>query len=207
MLPKARRERLTACELPDETLVYDHDRRKGHCLNATAALVWRHCDGSTSLDEMARRVAAGSGAISVTAAAEVVGLALEQLGRRHLLEQAPAPLPPERRIGRRDALRALAYVVALPLVMTVATKAAAQTISVAPDDPPPSPPSRPVNVNVGLDVNVNVGSGGIRTPAPVPAGPCRTKGQSCIAAASGQQGTCCRGLTCTGVSQGAGVCA
>src|SRR5262249_41563684 len=149
-----------------------------HCLNATAALVWRHCDGLTSLDELARHVANESGAVSVTAAAEVVSLALEQLGRRHLLEQAPDPLPPERRIGRRDALRRLAYVVALPLVLTVATKAAAQTIS---QDPPP-PPRPSVNVNVGLDVNVNTGSGSgrPRTAAEVRNGPCRTKGQSCI---------------------------
>jgi len=201
MFPKARQERLTTCVLPDETLVYDHERQKGHCLNATAAMVWRHCDGGTSLDELARHVAAEHGAISVMAAAEVVGLALEQLGRRHLLEQAPALMPLERRIGRRDALRRLAYVVSLPLVMTVATKAAAQSISGVPEDPPPPPPTTPTP-----PINVNVASGGSRTPASPPP-PCRTKGQSCIAVVSGQQGTCCAGLRCTGVLQNAGVCA
>jgi hypothetical protein len=190
--------------LPDETLVFDHDRQKGHCLNATSALVWRGCDGRTSLDVLARRLA-DSEAIPVAEAAEVVGLALEQLGRRGLLEQAPAPMPVERRIVRRDALKNLAFVVAMPLILTIATKAAADTLS-DPADPPPKPP---INVNLNVDVNINTGSGSGRptTAAQVRPGPCRTKGQSCISSVSGQQGTCCRGLTCTGVSNNAGVCA
>jgi hypothetical protein len=210
LYPRARRAGLTTCELPDETLVFDHERQKGHCLNATSALVWRLCDGRTSLDELARRVAAESSSpITAEAAAEVVGLALEQLGRRHLLEQAPEPLPPSRRVSRRDALRRLAFVVSLPLVLTVATKAAAQTISneeTADPPPPPKPVVVPVTVSIDPTININAGSSRPKTAVAVPAGPCRTKGQSCIAAAPNQQGTCCRGLTCTGLSQNAGVC-
>ena len=131
MLPKARQERLTTQVLPDETLVYDHERHKAHCLNVTAALVWRHCDGHTSLDELARRVAAevrrdagqgGGGGRPRTSSNWVGGTCWRR------------PWPRCRRngrIGRRDALKSLAFVVALLLVMTVATKAAeAQTMSV-----------------------------------------------------------------------------
>ena len=57
MLPQARKYQLTIRHLPDETLVYDRERHKAHCLNATAALIWRHCDGQTSTDELARLVA------------------------------------------------------------------------------------------------------------------------------------------------------
>ena len=47
-LPRMREQGLITDELPDEILVYDLDRHKAHCLNRTAALVWRQCDGKTS---------------------------------------------------------------------------------------------------------------------------------------------------------------
>jgi hypothetical protein len=201
MLPRARREHLTVHELPDETLVYDRERHKGHCLNAMTALIWGNCDGKTSVDDLVRIVARDTG---IDPAAELVSLALEQLGRRNLLEESPPPLSPAERISRRVALKKLAVAAAvLPLIMSVATKTAAQSLSGGDSDPPPSPPPPPaVNVNVSANVNVNVGSPGNRQSQP----PCRSKGQSCVASASGQQGTCCGGLLCNGVSQNAGVC-
>ena len=52
-LPEARREDIVVQELPDETLVYDLKRHKALCLNRAAGLVWKHCDGRTSVAEMA----------------------------------------------------------------------------------------------------------------------------------------------------------
>jgi hypothetical protein len=199
MFPRARRDNLTVRELPDETLVYDQQRHKAHCLNRTAALVWRHCDGNTSIDELARIVA---GEMGIDQANAVVALALEQLGRRHLLDEAP-PLSLDR-VSRRDALKKLALAVAsLPLVMTVATKAAAQTIS-----DPPAESSASSDSSLVIQPVINIVQQQAPRQAPqAPQGPCRTKGQSCLAAASGQQGTCCPGLKCGNVFQGAGVCA
>jgi Coenzyme PQQ synthesis protein D (PqqD) len=193
--PLARTDGLTIRELPDETLVYDHDRHKAHCLNATARAVWRHCDGRTPVDELVGIVAVETG-ISSASAFAVVGLALEQLARRHLLEAAPEPAAD--RVSRREALKKLAVGAALlPLIMTVATKTAAQTLS-ALDDPAPATP-----VQVDVTIPVNTGGGASKPPT---AAPCRSRGQSCVAAASGQRGTCCAGLTCTGVAMNAGVC-
>ena len=48
-LPTARQERLVIQELPDEVLIYDLDRDKAHCLNQTAAFVWKQCDGRTTV--------------------------------------------------------------------------------------------------------------------------------------------------------------
>ena len=209
MFPRARKHQLTIRELADETLVYDRERHKAHCLNATAAFVWRHCDGNTSADELARLLGDKTGAVRP---AEVVGLALEQLGRRHLLDEAPQPLPPAAHVSRREALKLLVRAaVALPIILTITTRAAAQAAS----DPPAAPaPSSPTNVNVSVPVNVSLSAGKTNTGTPAPAPkvaqppptPCRTRGQSCLAATSGQVGTCCAGLTCTGVLQGAGVC-
>ena len=63
---------------------------------------------------------------------EVVRLALEQLARRHLLDEAPPPLSPSERISRRRVCEQLARAAAtLPIMLTVATPAAAQSVSVS----------------------------------------------------------------------------
>jgi len=54
MKPRARKDDLLIQDLPEETLVYDVVRHRAHCLNRTAALVWRHCDGKTSVEKLAR---------------------------------------------------------------------------------------------------------------------------------------------------------
>jgi hypothetical protein len=201
VFPTARKDDLTVRELPHETLVYDRLRHRAHCLNATAALVWHYCDGTRSVDELAR---------IVRLELAVVTLALEQLARRHLLDETPPPLPPAERLSRRDALKKLAVTAAvLPLVLTVTPRVAAQTLSPTPgsetstSDPPANPQ---VQVSINPTIVVQQGGGGGRTSAQPQSTPCRTKGQSCVAASSGQQGTCCPGLRCNGVFQNAGVC-
>ncbi len=117
MQPKARQEKLTVRDLPDETLVFDHARNKAHCLNRIVALVWQHCDGKTSVADLARML---NEKLSIPAEESVVGLALEQLGSRHLLEQTVEPLAGFARLTRRDVLKKLALAaVAMPLVMTI----------------------------------------------------------------------------------------
>src|SRR5262249_40376313 len=155
-------------------------RHKAHCLNATAALVWRSCDGRTSVADLAQIVLREIGAADAVA---VVTLALEQLANRHLLDLAPARLPSEARLSRRDALsRPAATAVVLPLVLTVTPRLAAQTMS---ESGSKSESSSETPVQVVLQPTVVIQG---KTAAPkTPAIPCRTKGQSCVAAASGQQ--------------------
>ena len=94
-LPQARTDHLVVRELPEETLVYDLERNKAHCLNRTVALVWRLCDGTRSpaaLCEVAKEK------LRLQDAEALVHLALEQLGRRNLLAEASAPAAPGRAI-------------------------------------------------------------------------------------------------------------
>ena len=56
LAPRRRQDRLVVRELGDELLVYDLDRHRACCLNASAALVWRHCDGHTPVTEIAKRL-------------------------------------------------------------------------------------------------------------------------------------------------------
>lgn len=121
LLPTARREGLIVRELPDETLIYDQQTGRGHCLNGIAAFVWKQCDGATTVAALAQAMRRELGIKQAPAALQ---LALEQLGRRKLLlEPAPA-LSPSARLARRAVLKSLAAVAAIPLVLTVAANPA-----------------------------------------------------------------------------------
>lgn len=129
MLPKARKDKLTVRELADETLVYDLERSKAHCLNRTAATVWQHCNGRTTLADLDRVLQAE---LEIDDARPLVRLALEQLSRRHLLEQPVASASEATRRSRRDLLKKLvAAAVVLPAVMTIAAPKASAAASVS----------------------------------------------------------------------------
>jgi Cys-rich repeat protein len=124
MRPVARKDNLTIREMPDETLVYDLERHKLHCLNRTSALVWRHCDGLHDPDSLAAMLTDTFG-LEPEQARAAARLALEQLGRRGLLLESVAPPTEKERLTRRSALRrlAVAAAAALPVVMSLGSRA------------------------------------------------------------------------------------
>ena len=103
-LPRMRKENLIVDELPDEVLVYDLDRHKAHCLNQTAALVWKRCDGRSTPRAIARRL---QSELDQPFGEDLVWLALRQLNKIHLLEGSlclPAHLAG---MSRREMVRAM----------------------------------------------------------------------------------------------------
>src|SRR6266480_2691170 len=82
-LPLARKESLIVRELPDETLVYDQELDKAHCLNRSAALVWKHCDGRKTIREIGQAL---ERELNTTIDDRVIWLALDQLGKSDLLQ-------------------------------------------------------------------------------------------------------------------------
>ena len=133
--PKARKEKLIVRELADELLVYDKKRHEAHCLNRTAAVIWRHCDGHTSIAEIGRCLADEMGE-SGSVDERLVWHALHQFRRDHLLEEsndiAPRMLTSVKAgVNRRQAIRALGLtaVVALPVVTSLVAPTPAQAIS------------------------------------------------------------------------------
>jgi hypothetical protein len=116
-------------DLGDETLVYDVERHQAHCLNRTAALVFRHVDGRRSVADIAAALSVPGGG---AAGEDVVRLALRQLAEARLVEEAATePAPSLASPGRREALRRvgvgaalLAPVVTSLLVPTPAEAAA-----------------------------------------------------------------------------------
>ena len=116
MLPRRREKDLIVRPLGDETLVYDLARDKAHCLNATAAAVWQHCDGRTSVPQLAgvlRREC------RIAADDDVVWLALRQWQKARLLEERLPPTPDSPRTSRRELIRRLGVAAAVPMVMTI----------------------------------------------------------------------------------------
>src|SRR6266849_7499417 len=102
--PLARKEGLVIQELPDEVLVYDLERDRAHCLNETAAFVWQRCDSRNSTAQIALTL---GNQFNCEVDERIVWLALDQLGRNHLLEGQPPPPPFMVSMNRRTMMRAL----------------------------------------------------------------------------------------------------
>jgi hypothetical protein len=103
-------------EVRGEVLVYDLERHRAHCLNAAAAVVFRHCDGTRSVAQLAGVLARELGA---DAATERVWLALDALDRAQLLLHAGTRSPGAGRLSRRELVRRLGVAAALPIVTSV----------------------------------------------------------------------------------------
>lgn len=134
-LPTMRKNGLVIDDLPDEVLVYDLDRHQAHCLNRSAALVWRACDGDSSAAEIAHRLTAE---LDAPFTEDLVLIALSQLEKLHLLEQHAAPLVHFAALSRRQMVRrlGLAAAVAVPLVTSiVAPQAVEAATCTAPGQP------------------------------------------------------------------------
>lgn len=120
--PLARQASLIVKELPDETLVYDLETDKAHCLNATAARVWKSCDGRTSLKEIARRLGAK---LDSPVNEDFVWLALDQLEKFKLLEKAPAKPAHLSGMTRRQMVTRLGIAaLALPAIVSIVSPTA-----------------------------------------------------------------------------------
>jgi hypothetical protein len=127
MLPLARRNKLIIRELPDEVLIYDSERDKAHCLNQASALVWKHCDGKTSIEKL-RMLLQRQFATPIEE--DVVWLALDQLRRFHLLEEEERRTILPMTVTRRDLVRKyLPAALALPVIMSISSPVAAQVAS------------------------------------------------------------------------------
>lgn len=131
-VPRARTEGLVIQELPDEVLVYDRNRDKAHCLNQTAALVWKYCDGKTTVPAIAKKIEQDLNTDSVDE--KLVWYALDQLGKDHLLEDNVVPASLMAGLSRREMVRVLglAAVVAVPVVTSIVAPTPAQAATCLP---------------------------------------------------------------------------
>jgi hypothetical protein len=117
MKPEMRRSGLLLRELVDELVVYDSAQHRAHCLNRTAALVFRNADGTRTLDALAHLVDPTGGPEAETA----MRLALEQLASAGLLEGELPVAPALSGMTRREVARrvGIAAAILLPAVATI----------------------------------------------------------------------------------------
>lgn len=113
LTPNARKEGLVIQEMPEEVLVYDLETNKAHCLNRTAASVWKACDGASSVAQIKTKL---EKEFRTSIPEDFVLLALEQLSKDKLLEKEI-----ETKISgmsRREVIKKIGFVTmaALPVV-------------------------------------------------------------------------------------------
>jgi hypothetical protein len=114
--PVARQKDLVIQEMHDEVLVYDMSTNKAHCLNTSAAFVWKACNGQNSVSDIVSQFES-NGKGNVTE--DFVWLAIDQLQENSLLENEIAP----RFAGqsRRQVIKkiGLASMVAVPVIASL----------------------------------------------------------------------------------------
>jgi Coenzyme PQQ synthesis protein D (PqqD) len=128
-LPRKREHRLIIDELPDEVLVYDLDCHRAHCLNQTAALVWKQCDGRSTSAQIGDRLTKTLGRPFPE---DLVCLALNQLEKRQLLEHSARVRSQFGAVSRRQMIRRLGFAgIALPLITSIIAPTPAQASTCA----------------------------------------------------------------------------
>ena len=130
LIPAARTADLIVQEADGETLIYDLKSHKAHCLNHTAALVWKYCDGRYTIAQVAQSLEEESGA---QVQQDVVWLAVEQFEGLKLLLEPVGRVSGGARISRRELARrlGLATVIALPFIASINAPAAIQAATCA----------------------------------------------------------------------------
>ena len=124
--PLARKEGLLIERLPDEVLVYDLDRKKAHCLNGSAALIWNHCDGKTSVEGI-RRILEQDAQGKING--DVVWLGLDQLYEARLIDTKLVKPGARGRLSRRELVKRIGVAVSIPLVASVLAPTASAAVS------------------------------------------------------------------------------
>ena len=116
-IPLARKESLIVKELDGETLIYDMERDKAHCLNSTAALVWKNCDGQRTVSQLHELIEKDAGS---PVPEEIVWLALDQLENFKLLAETPAKPFQLTGMSRRSLVKRIGFAaLALPVIISI----------------------------------------------------------------------------------------
>lgn len=130
--PKARSNNLLVEEVAGELLVFDTSSNRAHCLNESAAAIWRHCDGTRSAKALASHLFPK---LAADDAERLVTVGVARLRKRQLMEDSASELAVD--LSRRELLKKVAIIataagVAAPLVSTVLAPSSAYALSCIP---------------------------------------------------------------------------
>jgi hypothetical protein len=119
--PKAREDGLLVEPMDEELLVFDDERARAHSLNATAARVWRACDGKRDIYALQVECALDE---------DTLQLALERLRTSRLLDEPEGPSRVSRRVMlRKSAIAGAGIGVALPVIRSITAPSVAMASS------------------------------------------------------------------------------
>jgi len=132
LAPRARNENLVVRELANETVIYDLERHTAHCLNNTAFLVWKQCDGTRTVADIAAQLTTD---LALPVPDELIWVALEQLSKDRLLAETikrPQIMMADG-VSRRRMLKRLgvAAAIAVPVVTSLVVPPVSVHASVA----------------------------------------------------------------------------
>lgn len=116
-LPQARGENIVVQEADKELLLYDLTTNKAYCLNETSAIIYRHCDGKTLVDDLKREYQFTD---------DLIYFALDGLKKEKLIiDDFVSPL---KGLKRREIIKkiGLASITALPLISAIIAPTAIQ---------------------------------------------------------------------------------
>ncbi len=129
--PVARHKDLIVEDLPDEVLIYDLNMDKAHCLNQTAALIWKNCDGQKSVGEIATSL---EQELEAPVSQQVVRLGLEELSVYSPLKEKTWKATTKTQLSRRELVKKLGLMaaIALPVIISITAPTRAQAATVDP---------------------------------------------------------------------------
>lgn len=118
-LPQAKNRDIVVQELGKELLVYDLTTHKAYQLNETAMIVFNHCDGQTSFDDLKKKHKFTD---------DLIYLTLDQLKDDGLIGEYSSKF---QGASRREVIKkvGLASLIALPLIASVVAPTAAHAQS------------------------------------------------------------------------------
>jgi len=130
MKPRAKSDGLLTEQLEDELIVFDKEHDRGHCLNRTAALVWRNADGKRTIADLAALLRSE---LDPLADEDLVFHALDRLDSARLLAEPLGRSNVDMRTSRRNFVAKVGFVgvasLLLPLVTSITAPAPAQAQS------------------------------------------------------------------------------
>jgi Coenzyme PQQ synthesis protein D (PqqD) len=114
--------------------LFDHQKQQAYALNTTSALVWQHCDGQTTPDQLMELLRQNFN-VSCAEAEQLTWLALDELGKANLLEAEVArPYPLSSNLTRRQMLTTFATagvaLAVVPMVALVTAQTKAQALPI-----------------------------------------------------------------------------
>jgi hypothetical protein len=126
--PKTRQDNVIAEDVQGECVIYDSSNKKAHHLNSTLSWVWKHSDGTRTIDDLAAAMQRDMG---YDDAPKIIASGLKQLADANLLEAESIDLnaiaPVDSTVSRRSVMAGAAIVAPMISSILAPTPAAAKS--------------------------------------------------------------------------------